>query len=332
MSEFELIDKLNLVLGHAFSQSDIGPGDDAAVISGIENGQLLVSKDLLVEGVHFDLSYCSLQDVGWKALAVNESDIFAMGGEPVAFLIGLALPLSKQEDPALIYEGMREYLRSSQAKIYGGDLTKSDKLVVSVTVIGKSKNPITRSGAKIGDAIYLSGALGFSAIGLDVLTGRNNYRLTEDQIALAISMHKRPVPQNLLSRDLVGCKSLTSMIDISDGLFQDLSHVAKSSEVSLEINFSEVQVAFNCALLEDRIRLVTSGEDYALAFTMSTTEDFRLIKEKFPDAIQIGVVIEKGDSLVYLSNDGAPRTRISLEDFLIKSGFINQQLGFDHFS
>ena len=324
MNEFALIDKLNEILKCEYGPDEIGPGDDAALISGIGPGELLVSKDLLVEGVHFDFNYCTPQDVGWKALAVNESDIFAMGGHPKAAVVGLALPLLKQDLAIGIYQGFRQYLDHSETRIFGGDIVSSDSFCISVTILGSAKKPIRRSGAKIGDDLWISGPLGASFLGLNLLKGKNDLTLDENLKKLCKDLHKRPKAQKKISEYLVALGKTTSMIDVSDGLFKDLGHLADQSRVSFSVVLEDVPTVFDTLDVVKRLELMNGGEDYQLLFTQDKNAEMGEFTKLFPQAKKIGSVVEDGEGPILINS-------ISLESYFSKLGVDCENLGFDHF-
>lgn len=329
MNEFQLIAEVNSILSSEFGSDEIGPGDDSALVSGIEKDQLLLSKDLLVENVHFDFTFSTPNDVGWKSLAVNQSDICAMGGEVVGYLIGICLPPSRLDSVIGVYRGMKEFISSFGGKIYGGDVVSSKDFIISVTAIGKSSAPIRRSGAKVGDSIWVSGEIGLSQIGLELLQDFNLFpNISESSKRLAIEKHRRPIPQIEISKFLATNFISTSMIDISDGLYQDLSHLAKESKKSFSLDLKKVPLNVVGLSIEERLRLFSGGEDFQLGFTVPDSIDTKILTEKFPSCVQIGKVIEEGEDLL-LVNEG--KNQASLYDFLSSHGLDNLELGFRHF-
>jgi thiamine-monophosphate kinase len=326
VDEFQFIQKLNLQFKYNFSDTEIGPGDDAALVNGIPPGELLVSKDLLIENVHFDLNLSTAQDVGWKAIAVNESDICAMGGVVKGYLIGLGLPKAKQELGLKIYQGMNEYFNRPQSPaastpIYGGDTVNSPIVIISVTVLGQSKKPIKRSGARPGDSLWISGPLGGSAMGLKSLKGD---LLLEDKNKYELA-HKRPVPMNELSTYLSNKNILTSMIDVSDGLFQDLKHLSEMSKVSFEVDFSKIPCVIEDIDEKNKIELVCGGEDYQLLFTAPSLHDEEI--QSFGCCVKIGDAHELSDSMIFVKT--YDNQIVPLENILKKHCITN--IGYNHF-
>lgn len=251
--EFEAIERLRKLLpGPPAGETWIG--DDAAVVVA-PLGAMLLAADLVVAGVHADLSFCGLDDFGWKALSVNVSDIAAMGGTPTHALVTVAGPADT--DLEALYRGIAEAVDYYGCPVVGGDLSSADQLVVSVTVLGDagSRPPVLRAGALPGDTIFVTGPLGSSAAGLLALQeGRG------DQVPLLAAAHRRP-----LARVAEGCcarrAGATAMVDISDGLAADLRHLADASGVGLAID--HVPAAEGAT----QQQALGGGEDYELAFT-----------------------------------------------------------------
>jgi len=242
-------------------EGEVWLGDDAAVLAGTGGDRLLISSDALVDGVHFDRSLVSLADAGWKALAVNVSDMAAMGARPlhaVVTVVGAAL-----EDVAQLYEGLAEAAEAYGCPVVGGDLSDGPGLVISVAVTGSCgpAAPVLRSGAAPGDAIYVTGPLGRSEAGRRLLSGAcRRSPSTEDRDCELELAHRRPlarVDEGRVAREL----GATSMIDLSDGLGIDLDRVATASGIGVVLD--HVPVAPGATLAE----ALGGGEDYELLFS-----------------------------------------------------------------
>ncbi|WP_406043007.1 thiamine-phosphate kinase, partial [Succinimonas sp.] len=208
-----------------------GIGDDCAVMPSGE-GELLFSTDLLMEGVHFLRNESSPEDVGWKAAAVNLSDIAAMGGTPVATFLSIALPKDAQGEWAdRFIEGYTDISRQFDVPLLGGDTTSSLRdIAVNVGVLGRcpSGRRLMRNGAKVGETIYVTGPLGDSAGGLQaILKGIERTEV----VTRLIERHKRPVPRIEAGRILMESGKAGAMMDISDGIGSDLRHIMKASGV-----------------------------------------------------------------------------------------------------
>jgi thiamine-monophosphate kinase len=251
--EFEAIERLrDLLPGPPAGETWIG--DDAALVVPPLGG-LLLAADLVVAGVHADLSLVGLDDLGWKALSVNVSDIAAMGGEPTHALVSVAAP--PDTDIELLYEGIAEAVDEYRCPVVGGDLSTSTQLVVSVAVLGDAgaRPPVLRSGALPGDIVFVTGPLGASAAGLAALrAGRG------EMVPALAAAHRRPIAR-VLEGHAARCAGATAMVDVSDGLAADVRHLADASGVGLALD--HVPVA-DGATLEQALG---GGEDYELVFT-----------------------------------------------------------------
>ena len=269
--EFGLIE---FIKGH-FNQPEgvIGIGDDCAVVpSG--DGELLFSTDLLVEGVHFLRHKSSPEDVGWKAAAVNLSDIAAMGGIPVATFLSIALPKEAQgEWVERFIKGYEEISRRYNVPLLGGDTTSSLRdIVINVGVLGRASSGrcIKRNGALVGHSIYVTGNLGDSAAGLQAIL--NDWEKTPAVTSL-INSHMRPTPKLQEGYALMNTGLIGAMMDISDGIASDLNHILKASEVGAQVSMDKIPMSNDlksiCKIheLDPYALAVGGGEDYELLFT-----------------------------------------------------------------
>lgn len=270
LGEFGLIERIRRSVPPTKGRGvRLGIGDDAAWVDNPSKSSL-VTADLLIEGVHFDLKWISFLDLGFKSLAVNLSDIAAMGGTPAYVILSLGIPRyfdSKNIDD--FYRGIRQLARISRVAVVGGDISVAKALTISVCVIGHPpRRPIRRDGASIGDDIYVTGTLGDSALGLKMLQlGRKK---GTDQAAFKLrARHRRPTPR-LAAGALIAKENLaTAMIDVSDGLVQDLGHICRASEVGAVIIYKQVPLsaAYRSLCGNDGIRpALSGGEDYELLF------------------------------------------------------------------
>lgn len=281
-----------------------GIGDDCAVMPAGE-GELLFSTDLLMEGVHFLRKESSPEDVGWKAAAVNLSDIAAMGGTPVATFLSIALPKDAQGEWAERFiEGYARISRQYNVPLLGGDTTSSLRdIAVNVGVLGRcpSGRGLMRSGARTGETIYVTGPLGDSAGGLQAILKATDR--TKD-IETLINRHKRPVPRVFEGRKLMETGKVGAMMDISDGIASDMRHIMKASGVGAVIALDKLpcspQLRSVCAGQHwDIYELATSGgEDFELLLTgpegLDEYVDFPLYA--------IGQIVN-GDELIWTIND-----------------------------
>lgn len=249
----------------------IGIGDDCAVLEPAPGRALLVTTDLLIEDVHFRRRYASPGDIGWKALAVNLSDVAAMGGCPRWALVALACPETVTCAEVLeFFEAMRGLAAAHDVAIVGGDTSASlSGWIVNLTVVGDIiASPKLRSGAQPGDLIAVTGPLGRSAAGLALLEATPG-----EQGDLARS-HLRPTPRVREGQALGGIAGVTAMIDLSDGLVTDLEHIAEESGVGARIELARLPIddatrAAATRLGVDATSWATSGgEDYELLVTV----------------------------------------------------------------
>jgi thiamine-monophosphate kinase len=278
----------------------LGPGDDAAVVAAPDS-RVVASTDLLVEGRHFRRDWSSAHEIGRKAAAQNLADIVAMGARPTALLVGLGAPPDLPSDWALgLADGLAEECGQVGATVVGGDVVRSDDVVLAVTALGdlEGRDPVRRSGAQPGDVVAVAGRLGWSAAGLAVL-GRG-FRSPR----VLVDAHRVPAPPYAAGR-AAALAGATSMIDVSDGLLQDAGHIATASDAVLAIESSAVEVAdpvrdaaaaFNADPLEWVLR---GGEDHALLATFPPGADI-------PDGFVVIGEVTEGDAGVLL--DGRPVT------------------------
>jgi thiamine-monophosphate kinase len=293
-SESEIISRLK-----SRSRADdtvlIGIGDDAAVIKSTGARDLIACCDLMVEGVHFRTEWAPPRLWGRKALAVNLSDIAAMGGVPKYAMVSIALS-SKHSTEFIdeIFAGLFDFADECGVAIIGGDTSSSpDSLFIDVSVIGdcESGRAVTRGGAKPGDMIYISGSLGASALGLSLL--EEGVRLEDgSRFQDALLKHLAPEPRLRLGRAIGEAGVATAMIDISDGLSTDLWHLLDRSNCGAVIHADAIPIA-ECVLLSsssgqiaDSLKVaLNSGEEYELLFT-ATAEKSREIAE-LSDALAV---------------------------------------------
>ena len=259
VGEFALIEELAGVFEQG-EQVLVGPGDDAAVLR-VRNGHVVVSTDLMVEGRHFRREWVGADDVGHRAAAQNLSDVNAMGGRATSLTVGLAAPGELPAQWALDFaRGFADECALVGASVVGGDLTRSDQVVIAVTVIGGcTVAPVLRSGAQPGDVLALHGRQGWAAGGLAVL-GRG-FRSPR----VLVEAYRRPEPP--YDGGLVAAEAgATSMIDISDGLLAEARHLAEASGVAIDVRrdafeVPEPLVAVGSALGADPLGFVLGGGD-----------------------------------------------------------------------
>jgi thiamine-monophosphate kinase len=304
-----------------------GIGDDAAVLQP-EGKHLLVTTDMMVENVHFDLHITAPYQLGFKIVSVNVSDIYAMGGTPTYLLLNMAM--RKNTDMAFIdsfFDGIHDALQLYTTKLIGGDISASlSDMSLCATCIGYGKQVVNRSGAKVGDAIYVTGTLGDSSCGLALLkkmkksstpnpslvkvrrTGRGT--LSRKSIAPLINRHLMPVARN--PKNFV--KYATSMIDISDGLLIDLSRLCDESKVGARIFLDRIPLSPQMLKASAEIRIspmhlaLSGGEDYELLFTAP--------KNKKIKALSIGEITQSERVIVDLSGEEKPFSLCGYQHFV----------------
>lgn len=250
---------------------ELGPGDDAAIVR-VEDGQVVATTDVLVEGVHFRRDWSEPLDVGHKAAAQNLADLAAMGARPVALLVGLAAPASLPVAWVLaLADGLSAEAATVGASVVGGDVVAADQVVVSVTALGSmdGRTAVKRSGASVGDVVAVCGRLGWAAGGLAVLS--RGFRSPR----VLAAAHRRPEPP-YAAGPAAALAGATAMVDISDGLLSDLAHVAAASGVAIELDVAALEISAPlhdaaAALGKDPLEWVlTGGDDHALAATFPT--------------------------------------------------------------
>ncbi|MBP2651129.1 MAG: thiL [Firmicutes bacterium] len=309
LGEFGLIDliKENAVVDP--TSLVVGIGDDAAVYVP-ERGKLeLLTTDMLVEKVHFDLTTTSPWQLGYKAVAVNLSDIAAMGGKPCHIVVSLGLP---EELPAEfvvnLYKGIKEICREFSVNLVGGDTVSSPLgLVINVTVAGEVEPArlLRRSGAKIGDLVVVTGSLGNSACGLDLLI-RRGWEDYEYAWPL-VTAHLTPRPQVAVGQNLA-TRGATSANDISDGLASEANELAKASGFGIKLYSDKIplspELIEGAALLGKRPLdyALYGGEDYQLVFTISPKQ-FACLPQSLGQFIVVGEVTE-GEGVTLVEPNG----------------------------
>jgi len=280
IGEFGLIDLLAKMAyaaqdrgAEAWRELILGIGDDAAAWHGHSSVQLLTC-DSLIQDVHFTLEITSWEELGWRALAANLSDIAAMGGLPRYAVVSLALPGDSQvEDVAALYQGMIELARKFGVALVGGDTSSAPLLIINITILGGTRDGgermLTRSAARAGEMVAVTGYLGASAAGLEVLS--QHLKLEPEATASLKKAFLKPFPRVAEGQIMVE-HGVRAAIDISDGLISDLNHICRASRVGARIEVEKVPVepAVRANFGERALKLaLAGGEDYELLFTAS---------------------------------------------------------------
>jgi thiamine-monophosphate kinase len=309
-----------------------GIGDDSAALR-MKAGISLITSDMMLEGIHFDLSLTTFFQLGFKILAVSISDILAMGGTPQYFLMNLGIPGHyRVRDIDELYSGVTKIARKFRIALVGGDTCASrNGLILSGTLVGKAEKTIARSGASPGDGIYLNNTVGDSAMGLVLLKKLrigvlkkiqdvkhkmknrnlkiNNQILSSRDVFNLIKRHLMPEPVSL--RKLSG---ITSMIDVSDGLLIDLSHICDESNVGAVLYEHRIPLSEELAHVSKKLDIdplqfaLRGGEDYTLLFTSPS-------ERKLDSAVKIGEIIKKGRFIVDRKGKKRPFTAEGYEHF-----------------
>ncbi len=321
LGEFGLIDHLTKNVAHQQASTEVGVGDDAAVISISDTKSMLVSTDMLIEGVHFNLMYMPLKHLGYKAVASNVSDICAMNGTPEQITVSIAVsnrfPLEALEE---LYDGINTACKIYKVDLVGGDTTSSlSGLTISITAIGKaSKEDITyRTGAKEHDLLVVSGDLGAAYMGLQVLEREKSVFNANPNIQPDLDGHDYIIERQLKPEARVDIvrylKELdvkpTSMIDVSDGLASEILHLCKSSNVGCQIYDEKIPLDGKTSMtaidfnLDPNTCALNGGEDYELLFTISQS-DYDKIKGN-PHMTVIGHMTNAKDGKYYVDKNGS---------------------------
>lgn len=271
-SEFELIARLSA--GIRLSRRTIlGAGDDCAIVSR-PRGQTLFTIDSLVENVHFDLRWGTAQALGARALAVNLSDIAAMGGRPTACVVNLAV----REGIAArtlerIYAGLRDAAREASTDIVGGNITRARELSITIAMLGEvGRAAMRRDTARPGDEIFVTGTLGDAALGWRILArklkARGNAKKDRAARKYLVERFLRPQARLYPGQRLAALRPAPAAIDVSDGFMQDLGHILERSGVGAEIDASRIPVspAYRALMGGNLVHALTGGEDYELIF------------------------------------------------------------------
>jgi thiamine-monophosphate kinase len=319
LGEFGLIRHLTHDVVSKQASTIKGIGDDAAILEYGEK-QVVVTTDLLTEGIHFDLVYTPLKHLGFKAVAVNLSDLYAMGARPRQILVSMAVSAKfAVEHLQELYAGIRLACDKYEVDLVGGDTNSSlTGLTISITAIGEIEKgkAIYRNGAKVNDLICVSGDLGAAYLGLQILEREKKLFLEKavqkpslEGYAYLLERQLKPEPQRDILETL---KSLgvvpTSMIDISDGLSSELIHLCTESEKGCCIYQDKIPIAEETAAIAAEFELepvtcaLNGGEDYELLFTISLP-DIEKIKD-LPGISMIGHITEAGEGMNLITNAG----------------------------
>ena len=326
ISEFDLIKRLNNIIientSHDYSSENIimGIGDDAAIVNPIESKNV-VTTDTMVENTHFIYDLTNFRNLGWKSLATNYSDIAAMGCKPIHSVVNLGLrPNQKISDIEEIYLGFCELVNEFGGSIIGGDVVRSDTFFISITVTGVSENDtiLTRNKAQIGDEIFVTGNLGSSKFGLEIILNSPE-DITSDNNNHFIQAHTRPTPNIKEGLELVRA-GITTAMDISDGLLNDLKKICDSSGVGADIYIESIpadkHIKNKYPEKWDEI-VISGGEDYELLFTADNNSINKLKNISESKFFSIGKITDQSSGIKIIDPNGEIKTY--------------KGLGWDHF-
>lgn len=319
LGEFGLIRQLTQDIELKNESSKYGVGDDAAVLS-YPDKEILISTDLLMEGVHFDLTYVPLKHLGYKSVAVNLSDIYAMNGTPKQITVSIAI--SKRfsvEDLEELYAGIHLACKQYKVDIVGGDTSSSlTGLTISITCIGEGEKSriVYRNGAKETDLICVTGDLGAAYMGLQLLerekavfTGEKDAQPDFEGKEYLLERQLKPEPRADIIKHLADSHIIpTAMIDISDGLSSELMHICTQSDVGCRIYEEQIPIDYQTAVMAEEFNMnlttcaMNGGEDYELLFTVpiSDYEKISAIKE----IKLIGHITKKDLGCALITRDG----------------------------
>jgi thiamine-monophosphate kinase len=292
--EFDLIHALHRRHSRRVPSVIRGIGDDGAVITSQAGQWILLTTDLLAEGIHFDLRTATMADIGFRAAAANLSDIAAMGGTPQHVLVALAIPRSGASSQVhQLYRGMMAACNPHHVALIGGDTSASDGgwfLSLTVTGMVPPRKALFRTGARIGDYLYVTGTIGDSLAGLKILNEPSTRKGRQSDPAafptthrkFLIGRHLRPTARVAEGKWLSAHRFATSAIDISDGLSGDIRHICEESHVGVELDLGALPLSPACRSYAASRKLdpvdlaLTGGEDYELLFTVSPRQRLRL--------------------------------------------------------
>lgn len=319
LGEFGLIDRITEGINHVNPHTLRGVGDDAAVIDA-KGEEILVTTDLLLEGVHFDLTYVPLQHLGYKSAVVNFSDIYAMNATPRQITVSLGISRRfTVEHIEMLYAGIRHACEIYGVDLVGGDTTSSRQgLVISITCIGTAAKDkiVYRDGAKDTDLICVSGDLGAAYMGLQLLerektasVGVKDFQPKFEGKEYLVERQLKPEARKDIIKELAdaGIKP-TSMMDISDGLSSELIHICKASHTGCRVYEDRIPIDYQTAIMAEELgmNLVTAamngGEDYELLFTVPLTDHDKV--SALPGVKVIGYITKEDLGCALVTRDG----------------------------
>lgn len=329
LGEFALIARLQRFLPEAAGPRIVrGIGDDCAVLSPSPGMELLWTTDTQEEGVHFRRDWSEPEEIGWRCLAVNVSDIAAMAGEPLGALVAMSLPSTIEVTFVdRLYEGLQAHAQAYGCPIIGGNITKSsERLSVTIAVLGEVPPGEAgyRSGAQVGDEIWVTGSLGGAKAGLQALL--HSHQLDLASVPYPLSRYRRPCPRLAEARYLRQHDVLHSILDMSDGLSSDLTHICEASGVGAQLLAAAIPIHAEVCQVAQALRdepidyALHGGEDFELCLTSAPGQIEALKRDfeaKFPcGLVRVGTI--QADTGVRLKFDAGSETVLAVR-------------GYDHF-
>ena len=330
LGEFGLIDRLTDKLPRTNNTTKYAVGDDAAILA-YGDRDVLVTTDLLLEGVHFDLTYVPLKHLGYKAAVVNFSDIYAMGGTPRQITVSLGISQRfAVEHIDELYSGIRYACERYGVDIVGGDTTASRQgLVISITCIGdvEKDKAVLRNGARVHDLICVSGDLGAAYMGLQLLEREKVASAGQKDFVPDFAGKEYLVERQLkpeARRDIVeelnkaGIRP-TSMMDVSDGLSSELLHICHASHVGCRVYEDRIPIDYQTAVMAEELNMnlitaaMNGGEDYELLFTVPLTDRERV--EALPGVRIIGYIAPEDQGCAMVTRDGQSEITLKAQGF-----------------
>ncbi len=311
LGEFGLIDLLARMVGASRDEHLlIGIGDDAAAWKGDASIQL-ATVDSFIQDVHFPSGIASWNELGWKALAANLSDIAAMGGLPRYALVSLALPEDTEvDDVAALYTGILDLAQQCGVAIIGGDISRAPLVAITITILGSTKNRdkqiLTRSAAKPGELVAVTGELGAAAAGLEMLTKKLQFDPQATACFNGAFLHPYP---RIAEGQLLADQGVKTAIDLSDGLISDLNQICKASQVSARVEIDRVPIEprVKAQFGEKSLELALSGgEDYELLFTARAEVIDRVKRAAACPITVIGEIVAGREGVTLVDSQGNP--------------------------
>lgn len=310
-SEFKLIAQLSAGI-HLSRRTILGVGDDCAILSR-RRADTLFTIDSLVENVHFDLRWCPPRPLGARALAVNLSDIAAMGGRPTACVVNLGVREGiTSRTLERIYSGLREAAREASTDIVGGNITRASELSITIALLGEVGGGVMRRDtARPGDEIFVTGTLGDAALGWRILASKlkavGNAKTDRAARKYLVERFLNPHARLYAGQRLAALRPAPAAIDVSDGFMQDLGHILERSGVGAEIDASRLPIspAYRALMSGDLEHALTGGEDYELIFCVKPGHSETELSRRLRVGVrQIGTIV-RGQRLKVIG-DSAP--------------------------